>query len=979
MITTQEFIEKWGKAELSESAASKEHFLDLCELLGVEAPAKADPTGKSFTFEKSLLKNDGRPGRVDVWKKGCFAWEYKGKKSSLVKAYSQLKEYSDALENPPILIVSDMKEIRIHTNFTNSIVQTHIIGLADLRSPEKVRLLEWAFTNPDYLRPNKTREAVTAEAARAFATIAQQLAARGFDPRRIAHFLNKLIFSMFVEDIGLLPDRVFAEIVEASTKRPDDCTDMLRELFAAMRSDKGRFGRTPIPWFNGGLFDDDDVLPLKFFDIRRLAVAARLDWLAIEPSIYGTLFEVGLDPKRRKEMASLFDEPLEDDSRFTATLPFKKAAADRGVGVHYTDPATIMKIIEPVVLRPLRDEWTALKSEIAKLKAPAREKRYLEFRKRLGKIRVLDPACGSGNFLYLALFHLKNFDLAVSQEAQAMGLPADGQRIGPKAVMGIEINPYAAELARVTIWIGELQWQLRNGIAVRRRPILDVLEGIQCRDAILSSGSWEASWPEADFIIGNPPFLGNKRMIGTLREDYVTRLRTAFEGRVSRNSDLVVYWFEKARAMMEGGRVRRAGLVATNSIRGGANRRTLDRIRDTATIFEAWSDEKWVIKGVAVRVSLICFTPKDQLAGEPPRLDGAEVAEIYSDLTAQKQASEDALDLTKACSLAENRGISFMGTTKGGGFDIPGQLAREWLALPLNPNGRPNADVVKPWANGMDNTRWPAGKWIIDFGTDMSQAEASLYEAPFEYVKKVVWPDRKKNRREAYRVYWWRFVEPRVSMRRALAGLSRYIATPRVAKHRLFVWMPAAIMPDSQLIICARDDDTTFGILHSRFHELWSLRMGTSLEDRPRYTPSTTFETFPFPEGLSPNIPAASFIVEPRATKIASAARRLNELRETWLNPEDTQRSEPEVVPGLPDRKIPLGPKAERELRKRTLTNLYNARPQWLADAHRALDEAVAAAYGWPMELGKDEVLMRLLELNLARDRAAVQENGGAA
>ncbi len=851
MTTVEQFIAKWERSELSESAAAKEHFLDLCDLLEIDPPAKADPAGKSFTFEKSVTKPDGRRGYADVWKKGYFAWEYKGKRPSLIKAYSQLKEYADALENPPLLIVSDMKEIRIHTNFTNSITQTHVIGLIDLRNPEKTRLLQWAFTNPENLRPNKTRESVTAEAAGAFAVIARNLAARRFDPRRAAHFLNKLIFSMFVEDIGLLPELIFAEIVEEAVKRQEDCADMLRDLFAAMRSDKGRFGTTPIPWFNGGLFDDDDVLPLNYFDIRQLAAAARLDWSAIEPSIFGTLFERGLDPARRKEMASLFDELAGGEGKFDAPLPLTHRGHDRGVGIHYTDPATIMKLIGPVVLQPLRDEWTALKADIARLKPAKRRARYLKFRDRLGRIRVLDPACGSGNFLYLALYHLKNFDLEVSREGEALGLGSDGQRVGPEAVMGIEINPYAAELARVTIWIGELQWQVRHGFRVTRRPILGILNSIQCRDAILSTGAWEASWPDADFIIGNPPFLGNKRMIGALGEDYAKRLRTAFEGRVSKNSDLVVYWFEKARAMIEAGRVRRVGLVATNSIRGGASRRTLDRILENGEIFEAWSDEPWVIEGVAVRVSLICFAAKRDRPSKSAKLDGQSVIAIHSDLSAQKHGDEKGVDLTKAKRLPECRGVSFMATTKGGAFDISGAVARQWLEFPVNPNGRPNSDVVKPWANGLDITRRPRDMWIVDFGTEMSEAEASLYEAPFEYVRKLVKPEREKNRREAYRVNWWRFVEPRVVMRTAIASLPRFIVTPTIAKHRLFVWLPAVTCPDHQLIVIARDDDTTFGILHSRFHELWSLRLRNLAWRRQRSSLHAVhdFRDISFPRG----------------------------------------------------------------------------------------------------------------------------------
>ena len=306
-----------------------------------------------------------------------------------------------------------------------------------------------------------------------------------------------------------------------------------------------------------------------------------------------------------------------------------------------------------------------------------------------------------------------------------------------------------------------------------------------------------------------------------------------------------------------------------------------------------------------------------------------------------------------------------MGDTKSGPFDITGDLAREWLRLPANPNGRPNADVLKPWMNGKDITRRPAGKWIVDFGWSMVQDEAALYEAPFQHVKKHVFPKRRRNRRESYRVNWWRHVEPRQGMWRTLDGLSRYIATPRVAKYRLFVWCHARICPDSAVIVIARDDDTTFGILHSRFHEVWSLRLGTSLEDRPRYTPTTTFETFPFPDGLSPDVPAADYAEDPRAIAIAEAARRLVELRDRWLNPPEWVEWVNEPVPGYPKRPVSRDEAAARELKNRTLTNLYNASPQWLADAHANIDAAVAAAYGWPADISEDEVLRKLLAMNL--------------
>lgn len=358
-----------------------------------------------------------------------------------------------------------------------------------------------------------------------------------------------------------------------------------------------------------------------------------------------------------------------------------------------------------------------------------------------------------------------------------------------------------------------------------------------------------------------------------------------------------------------------------------------------------------------MRVSLACFARRGEAV--PCRVDGRAVPAIHPDLTG------GGADLTRARRLPRNLGRCFQGPVKVGPFDVPGELARAWLALPLNPNGRPNADVVRPLLNGMDITRRPADTWIVDFG-DMGEGEASLYEAPFEHVRTHVKPFRDNNRREKRKLNWWQHGETVPGLRRSSAGLRRCILTPRVAKHRVFVWAGVKVLPDSRVNAVMRDDDTAFGVLHSRFHEAWSLRLGGwhGVGNDPQYTPSTGFETFPFPEGLTPDTPAAGYAADPRAQRIASAAKRLDELRNSWLNPADLVRREPEVVPGFPDRLLPADEKAAATLKQRTLTNLYNERPAWLANAHRELDGAVAAAYDWPADLANDEALRRLLELN---------------
>ena len=763
----------------------------------------------------------------------------------------------------------------------------------------------------------------------------------------MAHFVNRLVFCMFAEDVGLLPDQMFTRMLEQARKKPADFSTMARDLFGAMSSG-GRIGFEAVAWFNGGLFDDNSTLPLERAEIETALTAAGLDWSEIDPSILGTLFERGLDPDKRSQL-----------------------------GAHYTDRDKIMRIIDPIITHPLLAEWEKVKAEIAgrleqasKAKsASARTRRrglanqvLRDFLARLREFTVLDPACGSGNFLYMALQALKDVEHRAQLEADALGLQRGFPRVGPANVKGIEINPYAAELARVSVWIGEIQWMRRNGFVENRDPVLEPLDTIECRDAILTAEGEEPDWPQADVIIGNPPFLGNRKLRSELGYDYAEALPRTYSGLIHGKPDLVCYWFAKAGKLVAEGKIERAGLVATNSIRGGTNRKTLDKILEDSSIFDAWSDEPWIVEGAAVRVSLICFASMD--AELLVRLDESEVSQINADLSA------GSLDLTSANPLKRNKGISFQGDIKRGSFDIHGDLARQWLRLPANPNGQTNADVLKPWMNGMDLTRRPRDMWIVDFGDTMSESEAALYEDPFSYIHECVKPMRQGNREKTSRDFWFRHWNPRPAMWEALDGLSRYIATPTVSKHRLFVWLDLNICPDHQLIVIARDDYTTFGILHSRFHEAWSLRHCTWLGvgNDPRYTPTTTFETYPFPEGLSPDNPAASYADDPRAVTITKAARRLVELRDNWLNPPEWVEWVDEPVPGYPRRPVPRDETAAKELKKRTLTNLYNVRTQWLADAHAELDAAVAAAYGWPADISEEEALGELLALNLAKE-----------
>lgn len=926
-MTPQEFIRKWTASALKERSGSQEHFIDLCRLLGQQTPAEADPEGTWYTFEKGAAKYGGGDGWADVWKKGHFAWEYKGKHKDLGGAYEQLLRYRESLDNPPLLVVSDMQSFDVHTNFTGTRKEVHRIVLSDLERDEPRRILEAVFTAPEKLRPGVRVEEVTELAAAQFASLAEALRSRGHDPHAVAHFLNRILFCLFAEDVGLLPAKLLQRLIDAGERNPDELTGMLGGLFGAMTKG-GLFGVERIEYFDGGLFTDAAVLPLNRDEIGVLRRASALDWGQIEPAIFGTLFERGLDPSKRSQL-----------------------------GAHYTDRGSILRVVEPVLMEPLRQEWRRTRETVlelleraAKATTPAAETRarkqargaIAEFRKEhLDPTRVLDPACGSGNFLYIALELLHEF------EKEILLLLADvdeGQfsldiRVGPQMLKGIEINPFAQELAQVTVWIGHLQWFLRNGFSFERNPVLRPIEAIECRDAILDladpANAKESEWPEADVVVGNPPFLGGKKLRSVLGDEYVESMFRVYDGRVPREADLVTYWFEKARAAIEVGALKRAGLLATNSIRGGSSRRVLDRIRKTGQFFMAWSDEPWVVEGAAVRISLIGF---DDGTESERMLDGRPVASIHADLTGRVEGR--GLDLTQARTLKENLNICFMADTKGGPFDVPGDLAKSWRALPQNPNGRPNSDVVRPWVNALDITRRPRGMYIIDFGTSMPERTAAFYEAPFRHVETYVKPLRDQNRRDSYREKWWIHVEPRPAMRAALWGLERFIVTPAVSKHRVFAWLPSEVLPDHRLFAFARDDDYFFGILQSRAHEIWSLRLGSwhGVGNDPVYNSSTCFETFPLPEAG-----------ESQRVVIGRAAMELDRLRTAWLNPNSI---------------------SDTDLNHRTLTNLYNDRPTWLANAHTELDAVVAAAYGWPTGISEDECLARLLALNLEREPA---------
>ena len=884
-MTPQEFVTKWDGADFGEKQASQEMFLDICGLVGHATPV-AYGNREVFTFERHVLGNS-----ADAYLENHFVWEFKGRDRQLDDALRQAKNYAPGLKYPPLIIASSFETIRIETAFQGMEQITHTIALPELVQPQKLEVLRDVFHNPNALRPQRTVEDVTQETAKLFSQIVSHMEGQSPDPGALAIHFNRLMFCLYAEDVGLLPDGLFASILYDNRERHDLSNRAIASLFEQM-ANGGLFGHHEISHFNGDLYRGEPPIELNRGAMQCLGEAVKANWRSIDPSIFGTLFERVLDASKRSQ-----------------------------TGTHYTGADDIKLVVEPVMITPLCREWGATRDDVQYLLNEGDRDgafaRLEGFRRRLAAVTVLDPACGSGNFLYIALRSLLDLEREVIDFAAEQGWTGLTPTVQPNQMLGLEINHYAAELARTALWIGYIQWHQANGFPYTRRPILTQLDTIRQADAILDltdpEHPAEPEWPAAEFVVGNPPFLGHAPFLRTLGDAYAEMLYSLYKHAIPESSDLCCYWFEKARKQIEAGVTKRVGLLSTQSIRFQSNRRVLERIKETGEIFSAISDQNWVLNGATVHTSVICFDDGIECQRS---LDGQTVSSINADLTA-------GIDLTQARRLASNRAKAFQGIGKVGKFEIGESVANEMMSQ-SNPNGRPNSDVIKRWINGEDIAQGSRNKWIIDFGVDTSIVDAAKYEAPFEHIKEHVMPVRIMNKTSWRAQNWWLHGSPATTMRQALAQLPRYIGTPKVSKHRFFVWLTPDILPSNLVIAIASDDDFMFGVLSSSIHEIWARRVGSQLRESASggtYTPTTCFEMFPFPSAD-----------DDQMESIACAAKELNQMREND---------------------------------HRNLTNLYNERPTWLENAHRELDRTVADAYGWPADLADAEILERLLALNL--------------
>jgi hypothetical protein len=954
----EDFVTKWTGIRASELSTSQSFLIELCRLLDVPTPHATPEQDYMFERPVTFTYGDGSfsSGRIDLYRRGAFVLESKkikagsanrGFDEALLKARSQAENYARALPavegRPPFLVVVDVgHRIELYSEFSRSggtytpfpDPRRHRISLHDLHRPEIFQRLRMVWLDPLRLDPSREASLVTRAIANRLAELAVSLERDGHAPHSVAQFLMRCVFTMFAEDVRLLPEDSFKELLSRHLDRPSVAMRMLAQLWRDM--DEGGFSAaiaTDVLRFNGKLFKTQETLPLNGEQLLLLLDAARADWRHVEPAIFGTLLERALDPVERHRL-----------------------------GAHYTPRDFVERLVLPTVIEPLRDEWATT--------------------------QAFDPACGSGNFLYVTLEHLKRLEgevlnqldeLDFRQAGLALGSEradaAGGETVDPHNLMGIELNPRAAAIAEVVLWIGYLQWHFRtHGDINPPIPVVRDFRNIECRDAVLACDGTEpvvgddgrpvtrwdgvtrrtspttgeevpdtdarvavvrylnarrAPWPEADFIVGNPPYIGVRRLRNTVGDEYVDTVRAVYP-EVPETCDYVMYWWEKAAQALAHGTIR-FGLITTNSIVQAYSRRMLDRHLGTdghLRIVFAIAEHPWVDEAGDAAVGVAMTVAAHRTDTAPARLgfvtDAADAAVRYEHVD-RIGTSLDAVSVHESIvPLRANAGLCFQGVVPAGdGFKLtPEEYAL--LGVECTSDG-----PVRRYILGRDVVQKPQERYIVDFfGVTESDARAS-YPSLYQRLRDRVYPDRLENKRDVYRQKWWVFAEQRPALRAAVAGLNRYIGTPYTAKHRPFVFVPPDVIPDAMVYVIASDDAAVLGVLSSVVHTAWSGFTGGTLEDRPRYNSRATFFPFPFPDQQSAEI-----------ERIAELAEAIDALRKQQMatHAELSLTATYNVLHTVRDG-IDLDTKARR---------IYEqACVGVLGEYHDELDALVLSAYGW--------------------------------
>jgi hypothetical protein len=976
------------------------NFIDLYKqhCFVIEAKQGSD---KTIISEAELLGADKSKTKTGTAVRDTRNWDREMK-----KAKEQALRYARSLPEeegwPPFLVVVDVgycidlyadfaRQGKIYVPFPDP--KNYRISLNDLSNKEILHRLRLLFTTPLELDPSKKAARVTRELAERLATLATLLEEAGHSPEKVAGFLMRCLFTMFAEDVKLLPEKSFTKLLQDYRNSVSLLPSALQALWTSM--DKGGFDpalRTVIPQFNGFLFKDQEALPLSEAQLDLLILASQADWAEVEPAIFGTLLERALQPKERHKL-----------------------------GAHFTPRAYVERLVIPTVIEPLREEWEAARAASAILETNANEKGALNeieiFHKRLCSIKVLDPACGSGNFLYVTLEHLKRLEGEVleyiSHFPRQLGLDmTGGYTVTPAQLLGLEINPRAAAIADVVLWIGYLQWHFRaHGNAKRLEdPILRQYGNIQQQDAILSytarivrldSSSkpvtrWDGRttkqhpitglevpdetaqtavydyvdpkpsvWPEVNFIVGNPPFIGTARMREFLGDGYTEALRKAYKREVPDSVDFVMYWWHKAAELIQSDKIERFGFITTNSIKQTFNRRVIETHMQSKTplsIALAIPDHPWVdsADGAAVEIAMTVVKKGE----EPGRLlqvisenetGGLEVQVSFHESTGKIHA-----DLTigaaviSAYALKSNEGICSRGVQLiGSGFIVTQEDA---LKLGFD-KIEELKKYIRDYRNGKDLTDKPRGVKVIDFYGLTSEDVRKKFPEVYQWLYQRVKPERDSNNRPSYKNNWWIHGEPRGNFRPALNRLTRYIATVETSKHRFFSFLDQSILPDNKLIAIALSDAYFLGVLSSQIHLVWALAAGADLGgNTPVYVKSVCFESFPFPFATEKQ----KEVIRECAVNLDTHRKRQQELHEA-LTITDMYNVMEKVRGGMP-----LNGK-EQKINDQGLISI-------LLQLHNELDAAVASAYKWTGNLKDEEILEKLVALNKER---AIEEARG--
>ncbi len=906
--------------------------------------------------------------------RGTAGWD-----TALERARAQAQTYARSLPpgeiaggRPPFLIVVDVgNTIDLYSEFTRSggnyvpFPDPHHfrLRLDDLRDEASRDLLRAVWDTPLSLDPARRSARVTRAIAERLAELAKTLE-QAHDADTVAHFLMRCLFTMFAEDVGLLPEGAFTQLLADLRPDPVGFKPLVEHLWHSMNV--GGFSvalRRPIPRFNGGLFADPTALPLDGEQIALLIDAARADWRDVEPAIFGTLLERALDPRERHKL-----------------------------GAHYTPRAYVERLVEPTVIAPLRAEWAGVQAAALRHHQRGDDGAALAeveaFLHRLAHVTVLDPACGSGNFLYVTLEQMKRLEGEALNLLRDLGgaprLALEGFTVTPQQFRGIEVNPRAAAIAELVLWIGYLQWHRRTrGEVAPAEPIIRDFHNIERRDAVLAwdrveplTGAdgrpvtrWDgrttkrhpatgelvpdeaaqtpvwryvnprpAAWPAADFVVGNPPFIGPARMREALGDGYAEAIRAAYSA-VPASADYVTYWWHTAAGLARAGALRRFGLIATNSLRQTFNRRVLQSHLDgqpPLSLLFAIPDHPWVdtADGAAVRISmtagaagaaegrLLTVVGERGTDSDTPEITTVErVGRIQADLTI-------GADVVNAVYLEANRDVSNPGVKlHGAGFIVTPQEAST-LGLGRIPGLERH---IRQYRHGRDLTATPRGVMVIDlFGLTEADVRARFPEV-YQWVLERVKPERDQNNRKSRRENWWLFGETNPKLRDQLAGLSRYIATVETSKHRFFVFLDESILPDNKLVNIALDDAYYLGVLSSTVHVTWALAAGSLLASATtqRYIKTRCFETFPFPDASDTQRAAIRALAEQ-----LDAHRR----RQQALHPRLTLTDMYNVLAKL--RAGEALSEAERRVHEQGLVAI-------LRQLHDELDAAVLGAYGW--------------------------------